>query len=105
MTVNDSSTMLAPILAAHAEPMALNCTLIGPKGGETEILKIDTAAHVATWKNVTGGILVQQDNVLFLGWHAFDVASFDRETGNFSYSIKAANGRRRFTQSRACQKA
>jgi hypothetical protein len=32
------------------------------------MLKIDTAAHVATWKKETGKILVQKDNVLFPGW-------------------------------------
>jgi hypothetical protein len=98
-------TLLATSLAAHADAISLNCTLVGPKGGRTDMLKIDTAARVATWKGETGNIQVQKDNILFLGWHAFDVASFDRDTGNFGYSYKAADGKRRFTETWACKKA
>lgn len=99
------AAMLATSVAANAEPTTLNCTLIGPNGGDSDVLKIDAAANTATWKTETGKIQVQEDNILFLGWHSFDVASFDKQTGNFGYSVKTADGQRRFTQTRACQKA
>lgn len=98
-------TMLGIATPASADPLILNCTLIGPRGGATDLLRIDAAAHTATWKNETGKIQLEKENILFLGWHVFDVASYDKGTGNFDYSFKAADGTRRYTQARTCRKA